>query len=377
LTVGGQLVLLAEQPYEKEEVLQRALAEHPEVIAGPTTKSGGGGKLLLVRREMGVPGDVDGPAVWSVDHLFLDADGVPVIVETKRSSDTRIRREVVGQMLDYAANVTKYWPLERLQAAVAKSAADTNRTSEELIAELRAGIDVEEYWKNVQANLSSGRIRMVFVADSLPPELIRVIEFLNEQMSPAEVLGVEVHQFVGGDHVAYVPQVIGRTTRAIDTKAAGGGGQVWDEGTFLEAAERRRPEPEAALIRQLLDDVRVRGDRLGFGKGATPGVSGWYEVAGQVSPVWNLNVNSEGSPTGSYLYVYLSDLAKKLPSEVIEQAATTLATIPAMAPKIAEARAAAWNKYPSVFLASIASDAGDVRALFDAIRTLTAANRGT
>jgi hypothetical protein len=29
---------------------------------------------------------------------------VPTLLEVKRSSDTRIRREVVGQMLDYAAN---------------------------------------------------------------------------------------------------------------------------------------------------------------------------------------------------------------------------------------------------------------------------------
>jgi hypothetical protein len=41
---------------------------------------------------------------------------VPTLVEVKRSSDTRIRREVVGQMLDYAANAVVYWPLERLRA---------------------------------------------------------------------------------------------------------------------------------------------------------------------------------------------------------------------------------------------------------------------
>ena len=29
---------------------------------------------------------------------------MPTLVEVKRSSDTRIRREVVGQMLHYAAN---------------------------------------------------------------------------------------------------------------------------------------------------------------------------------------------------------------------------------------------------------------------------------
>jgi hypothetical protein len=41
--------------------------------------------------------------------MFLDQDAIPTLVEVKRSSDTRIRREVIGQMLDYAANGAQYW----------------------------------------------------------------------------------------------------------------------------------------------------------------------------------------------------------------------------------------------------------------------------
>jgi hypothetical protein len=37
---------------------------------------------------------------WSVDHVFPDQDAVPTIVEVKRRSNTRIRREVVGRMLN-------------------------------------------------------------------------------------------------------------------------------------------------------------------------------------------------------------------------------------------------------------------------------------
>jgi hypothetical protein len=114
LTRGGELAVLTEQPYATEDVLQLALAEYPEVIAGLTTSDSKPGNLLLVRREMGVP-DAGGSAVWSLDHLFLDAEGVPVVVEVKRSSDTRIRREVVGQMLDYAANILAHWPPERMR----------------------------------------------------------------------------------------------------------------------------------------------------------------------------------------------------------------------------------------------------------------------
>lgn len=38
---------------------------------------------------------------------------------------------------------------------------------------------------------------MVFVADTIPTELRRIVEFLNEQIDPAEILAVEVRQFVG------------------------------------------------------------------------------------------------------------------------------------------------------------------------------------
>ena len=55
---------------------------------------------------------MDGVERWSVDHLLLDQDAIPTLVEVKRSSDSRIRREVVGQMLDYAANAVTYWNID-------------------------------------------------------------------------------------------------------------------------------------------------------------------------------------------------------------------------------------------------------------------------
>ena len=110
------LVELKEQPYECEARLQELLARYPSLLAGDQMEGVEPRKWILVAREMGVPAQQDGSDRWSIDHLFLDQDGVPTIVEVKRSSDTRIRREVVGQMLDYAANGLKYWPVESLRA---------------------------------------------------------------------------------------------------------------------------------------------------------------------------------------------------------------------------------------------------------------------
>jgi len=370
LTSGKDLTVLTQRPYATEDVLQQALAEHPEVIAGPTTAGSETTSLLLVKREMGVPGTEGGSAVWSLDHLFLDADGVPVVVEVKRSSDTRIRREVVGQMLDYAANGVRYWPVATLRAAVDDAAAAVGKTGEELVTALREGLDPEEFWKAVEANLGAGRIRLLFVADALPAELVRVIEFLNEQMNPAEVLGVELRQYVGSGHTVYVPRVVGRTSAAVAAKVSSSG-QLWTEETFLEAAHSRCSDVEVALVERLLADVHARGSKLGWGKGVTPGVSGWYTVGAQPAAVWNLNVNSESPTARPYLYFYLADLTKRLTPSDIEQAAALLESIAAMAPKISEARAADWNKYPSVYLPDVVTSSANIEAVFQAIGSLT------
>jgi hypothetical protein len=39
----------------------------------------------------------------SADHLFIDREGIPTLVEDKRSANPESWRQVVAQMLDYAS----------------------------------------------------------------------------------------------------------------------------------------------------------------------------------------------------------------------------------------------------------------------------------
>jgi hypothetical protein len=57
-----------------------------------------------------------------------------------------------------------------------------------------------------------------FVADEVPVELRRVVEFLNQQMSPAEVLAVEIKQYVGREMKTLVSCVVGQTVEAQQKK---------------------------------------------------------------------------------------------------------------------------------------------------------------
>ena len=59
---GGELLVLSEQAYAKEAVLQQTLAEHPR-YRRPSTAGAEDRKLLLVKKEMGVPGAASGTDV--------------------------------------------------------------------------------------------------------------------------------------------------------------------------------------------------------------------------------------------------------------------------------------------------------------------------
>ncbi len=105
---NGELIEMNERGYDTEDLLQGYLADHPDLLAGAQINEDEPRRWLLISRVMGVPFEEGGSDRWSADHLFLDQDAIPPIVEVKRSSDTRARREVVAQTLDYAAHGIMY-----------------------------------------------------------------------------------------------------------------------------------------------------------------------------------------------------------------------------------------------------------------------------
>lgn len=81
---------------------------------------------------------------------------------------------------------------------------------------------------------------MLFVADRIPKELARIVEFLNEQMRPAEVLAVEVEQFANPAGVrTLVPRLVGATERARSVKAVAPAAEPLSETDWLNDLESR------------------------------------------------------------------------------------------------------------------------------------------
>lgn len=216
---NAENIEMKEQPFKAELILQELLGKHVNLLPGDQIDANNPRKWILIKRESGIPDAEGGSNRWSLDHLFLDNEAIPTLVEVKRSTDTRVRREVVAQMLDYAANAVVYWTSEEIQRLF-YDRKDIN-PDEELNQFLGNDSDIEQFWEKVGIHLKEGKIRMVFVADEIPKELQRIVEFLNEQMSPAEVLAVEIKQYVdvGNNQVkVLVPRLVGQTVEAVDRK---------------------------------------------------------------------------------------------------------------------------------------------------------------
>ncbi len=269
---GEDLLEMVEQSYELEDHLQELIERHPNLLAGDQVNPDAPRRWLMLSREVPVPGEEGGVGRWSLDHLLLDQDAIPTLVEVKRSSDSRIRREVVGQMLDYAANAVTYWNLDSLRESFEEKVRALDSEPEGEIAALADDPDADygEYWERAKTNLRAGRIRLVFVADVIPTELLRVVEFLNERMTPTEVIAVEIRQYTGGGEQMLVPRVLGQTAEALQRKSSGGS-RKWDEQSFLEELERESGKQDADVAREILHWSLKSFPRLSWGKGMTVG----------------------------------------------------------------------------------------------------------
>lgn len=306
----GQLTAMRPSQPRSEDFMQSLVAKHPEVIADAD------GKLLLIRREQPIQDASDAGGRWSLDHLFVTRSGIPVLVELKRAVDTRLRREVVGQMLDYAANGTAYWQAGRIAESYGATMLEAGRDPEtELAAFLDGTAEPNQFWEQVDANFQAGRIKMVFVADTIPRELARIVEFLNEQMQ-ADVRAVELSWFESeGGVTALTPRIIGETERAQTTKSARGTlPPISREEWIAKHIEPFGPETVAAAFR-FIDMIAAAGGHAEVSTAQGSIISVFDTPKGPIYPM-ALNFWAKGSVVLNLQYIanrpaFVTEAARK------------------------------------------------------------------
>ena len=110
LADGGEPEPLTEQPFDAEATLRDLVGKHPELLAGDQMQQSDPLRWILIKPEMPVKG-------WAVDLLLIDQEARPTLVEVKKGSNNEVRRQIVGQMLDYAATAAGVWAGDGMRRA--------------------------------------------------------------------------------------------------------------------------------------------------------------------------------------------------------------------------------------------------------------------
>ncbi len=255
LNGDSQLTQVRPSEFDYERVFQELIAKNSELLLGDLINPDKPRRWILVKREMGIPAQEEGGNRWSLDHLFLDQEGIPTLVEVKLVGDPRARREVVAQMLDYAANAVLNWTVENVRNCFEQQCRGIDADPAEALSGLLQGETTEmEFWEMVKINLGAQKIRLVFVADRIADELKTIVKFLNRQMSPAEVLAVELQYFTDtqGTLRTLVPTLYGESaaSKSKRTSASTPGVEIADE-EFFEVIRNQNNQGRLESIRKV------------------------------------------------------------------------------------------------------------------------------
>lgn len=197
---GGQTRVIAEHTFPSDDYLQREIERRPDLIPGEQIDPEQPRRWLVVTRESGSTDYPIGIDRWTLDHLLVDQDAVPTLVECHMSTDVETGRLTIARLLDYAANIKSYWPDGRMREAARVTLRRAGRTYEYAVGELIESDDprqVEAFWARADQNMSEGHVRIVLASSKFSPELYRMIEFFGGQLARTDLYGVEVKLFSG------------------------------------------------------------------------------------------------------------------------------------------------------------------------------------
>ncbi len=153
-----------------------------------------------------------------LDNLLVTPAGDLALVECKLWRNPEARREVVGQIIDYASEIAK-WTYERLQEAIRRTKAlggagvkETRSLYQMVSAE--GELDEASFVDRVSRNLRLGRFLLLVLGDGIQEGVESMTEFLQQHAGLHFTLGlVELALFELPENGYIVqPRVLARTT---------------------------------------------------------------------------------------------------------------------------------------------------------------------
>ena len=251
IVVDGRCLALLPLPFKDPETtedwLQRQLDQNPGLLPIDEISSAWG-PLVSLGREIPLP-------VGFIDNLFVSPAGEVTVVEAKLWRNPEARRQVIGQILDYAAALAAM-SYEGLEQAVIEARPQDRRPIWQRICEEAnvATPDAEPMFiDTVSRNLHEGRFLLLIVGDGIRSDLESMAELLGAHPSLGfhlELVEMRIYQLPTEGSLLVVPSMIGRTTEVRRATVSVKRDERGEVSIIVEAPPvepPRRGEPIASL----------------------------------------------------------------------------------------------------------------------------------
>lgn len=201
---------LAARNSEKDENwLQQTLFSHPELIPIREINPGASG-FVPICRELTIP--KAGGSVF-LDIFGVTPEGKLVLVECKLWRNPQARREVVAQILEYAALV-RQWSFGDLTARVkSRTKSEAANPIFEVVSSYHPELDEGRFVDAVDASLRTGDFVLIIAGDGIRSDIHAIADHLNQSSGLTSRIALVEFQLWENDRndLVIVPSVPLRT----------------------------------------------------------------------------------------------------------------------------------------------------------------------
>jgi hypothetical protein len=198
----GRPRVLQRAGHRSDDLLRGLLDHRPDLLLGPPGPADQRRLLLVTRQMTGARPSSSG--IPALERVYVDSDAVPLLVELHEAAHARAG-DVLLRLLDRVAVELPHCGGGRLRG-LARSTHGDHDEADLLARTLGWSGGPDAFWQRVEANLSRDRVRIVIVADRLPDDLARMVDFLDGQLRDVEIRAVEISLYGSGQVQALVPR---------------------------------------------------------------------------------------------------------------------------------------------------------------------------
>ncbi len=184
-----------------------------------------------------------------VDNFLITPSGLPVLVECKLWRNPEARREVIGQILDYA-KVLSRWSFSDLQREVGRRTGMGPDALLNLVREVAPGVNEIQFIDAVTANLRRGRFLLLILGDGVREDVEAIASYLQIHAGLHFTFGLvefPIYRLPNGERLV-APRVVARTTSILRNVVAAPEGFVLQDPNEAAAEEDAEVDPDRAAL---------------------------------------------------------------------------------------------------------------------------------